>query len=374
MRIVGLLLICLAFLTVGTAQAQCPTGEMLVNGECGTAALDNLQAGWNRIDPGGETVCAHGDPYMYWVYPGETDNLLLYFQGGGGCWNATTCRDDGAAFNGFMSQRISANNNPARRGGVLALDHPENPFGDYTVVYIPVCTGDVHWGDQVTDFGDDVVINFKGFVNAQTAIQWAYANVPEPESIFMTGCSAGSPGSLMHAPYVIDHYPDVPLVQIGDSLSLINQGPVDFQRIWGAHDNFPDWISALAEMQPLEWTMARHYSAVANHYPDYIFGQFNTVRDRVQVFYTFPAGTGDADDWTRLLETHLTAAQAGAPNYRSYTSGGNLHCITPVNAFYTYAINGVRFVDWMADLAAGRAVASLHCEDCAAPEVVRQGQ
>jgi hypothetical protein len=56
-----------------------------VNGVCGTAGLDTLQSGWNRIDPGGETVCAHGDPYTYWVYPGATDNLLLYFQGGGGC-------------------------------------------------------------------------------------------------------------------------------------------------------------------------------------------------------------------------------------------------------------------------------------------------
>ena len=314
-------------------------------------------------------MCAHGDPYSYWVYPGETDNLLLFFQGGGGCWNASTCRDNGAAFNGFMSQRISQGAIIRRGAAVLLdMDHPENPFGDYTVVYIPVCTGDVHWGDQVTDFGEGVVINFKGFVNAQSAIQWAYTNVPEPDSIFMTGCSAGSPGSLMHAPYVIDHYPDVPLVQIGDSLSLLNQGPVDFQRIWGAHDNFPDWIPALADMQPLDWTMARHYSAIANFYPDYTFGQFNTVRDRVQVFYTFPDGSGTADDWTLMLEAHLDAVQASAPNYRSFTSGGNLHCVTPGNAFYTYAIDGVRFVDWIADLAAGVDVDSLHC---AQAEVVR---
>lgn len=123
-------------------------------------------------------------------------------------------------------------------------------------------------------------------------------------------------------------------------------------------------------MQPTDWTMARFYTATANHYPDYTFSQFNTVRDRIQVFYTFPDGSGDAADWESLINAHVAEIQQNAPNYRAFTAGGNLHCVTPRPSFYTYAINGVRFRDWVADMAAGKPVESLHCEDCAQAETV----
>jgi hypothetical protein len=253
---------------------------------------------------------------------------------------------------------------------MLDMNNAENPFKDYTTLYVPVCTGDIHWGDNVHTYDEEVTINFKGFVNASTALEWAYENVPDPDSVFVTGCSAGSTGSIMHTPYIIEQYPDTPVYQFGDSLSLLFTEPVDLQSDWHAHDNFSAWIPELAEMPPTEWTMARHYIATANYYSDYTFSQFNTVRDEVQVFFTFPDGSGDADDWTTLLEAHLADIQANAPNYRSYTAGGELHCITPRNSFYTYAIDGVRLRDWVADIANGQDVESLHCADCTRAEMV----
>lgn len=358
---------------------NCPAGEMRVNGDCGTAALSTLEDGWNKIDPGGETMCAHRTDFSYFVRPGETDNLLIFMQGGGGCWNADTCRDSGVNFNGFYSSRVTAENNPAnRRSGILNLDDPENPFGDYTAIYIPVCTGDVHWGNNTVIYPDedegDVTMEFKGYVNTSSALEWVYDNITAPDSIFVTGCSAGSVGSILHTPYLIEHYPDVPVVQFGDSLSLLFNRPVDLQTdYWRAHDNFPQWIPELAEMEALDWTMARFYTAVANYYPDYIFSQFNSIRDHVQVFFTFPAGDGRAEDWSELLNQHLEEIQANTQNYRSFTSGGDLHCVTPGNTFYTYAINGIRLVDWVANLAKGIEVESLHCGDnCARAETMRR--
>ncbi|HLV33980.1 MAG TPA: pectin acetylesterase-family hydrolase [Spirillospora sp.] len=369
------LLALLGFLVAtGTLQSQvtfqCPAGEMRVNGVCGSAAINTLESGWNTIEPGGETGCAHGDPYAFWVHPGKTDNLLIYFEGGGGCWNAQSCRDNGQRDNGYYVSRVEEPYSPARQGGIFDLHDARNPFQDYTYVHIPLCTGDTHWGSNVVDLGDGVVMNFNGFVNAQSALEWTYANVLEPDSIFLGSCSAGSIGSLIHAPYIIEQYPGVPLVQFGDSLSGLTTQPVDMRMIWGSRGGFPDWIPALANMQPLEWTAAKHFIAVANHYPDYTFAQFNTMRDAVQVFFTFPDGSGDADDWTPMLEAHLAEIEANTTNYRSFTTGGDLHCVMRGIEFYTYAINGVRLVDWVADLAAGREVESLHCADCSRPETV----
>jgi hypothetical protein len=95
-----------------------------------------LSPGWNRIDPGGDAFCAHGDPYSYWVRPGTSGRLTVFFEGGGGCWDADTCRDTGEEFNGYYDSRVSEDDNPVTRGGVLDFDRKDNPFKDDTVVYI----------------------------------------------------------------------------------------------------------------------------------------------------------------------------------------------------------------------------------------------
>src|SRR5262245_41327527 len=119
------LMVVLRSTSIAYAQAACPAGDMTVNGACGDGSLMSRSPGGNKIEPGGETMCAHGTPYAYWVRPGTRDDLLVYFEGGGGCWNADTCRDTGEEFNGFYDSRITANDNPAYRGGVLDMDNPE---------------------------------------------------------------------------------------------------------------------------------------------------------------------------------------------------------------------------------------------------------
>ena len=44
-----------------------------------------LSTGWTKIEPGGETRCAHDTPFAFWVRAGDPQKLLLFFQGGGGC-------------------------------------------------------------------------------------------------------------------------------------------------------------------------------------------------------------------------------------------------------------------------------------------------
>jgi len=336
-------------------------------------ALADLPPGWTQIYPGGDTACAFGSPFAYWVRPGASSKLLVYLAGGGGCWNADTCRDTGQEFNGYFDTAVTPSDTPAALHGILDLSHPENPFADYTMVYIPSCNGDVFWGDTVHTFESDtgaVTVNFKGFVNAAAALEWAYANVPRPASVFVTGCSAGSGGSILHAPYVIEHYPGVPVYQLGDSLALISDGPVQLGAEWGVGDTFPNWIPGLATLTDLPWTTDHLYAAIAGYYPDHVFAQYNTSRDNVQVFYTFPTGNGDATRWARLLDEHLARIQSAAPNFRSFTAGGDLHCILSRREFYSYAVDGARLRDWVAALANGRDVPTLHCTDCAMPELI----
>ena len=56
-----------------------------------TPAVPDLAAGWTKIEPGGDTMCSLGTPYAYYVHPGTVNRLVVYFQGGGACWNDFTC-------------------------------------------------------------------------------------------------------------------------------------------------------------------------------------------------------------------------------------------------------------------------------------------
>ncbi len=327
-------------------------------------SLAELGPGWTPIDPGGDTRCAHDTAYTYWVRPGTTNRLLVYFEGGGGCWSADSC----AAGSTFYDDDISPNDDPnGRTNGILDLDHPQNPFRDYNMVFIPSCTGDVHWGQKIQSYpksdGSELTIYHHGYFNASAALDWAYANVTNPDSIFVTGCSAGSVGSITHAPYIIEQYPETPVTQLGDSLAFVYHRPVNVQTDYNAHDSFAEWIPALQAIPNGALVMSDVYSAVANYYPDYTFGQYNTEADNVQIRF-YDAIGGNPENFPGDLATSLSTIHQNSPNFRSYTASGDLHCIMPRSQFYSTEIEGVPLVDWVTDLANNESVSSVRCETC----------
>jgi hypothetical protein len=192
-----------------------------------------------------------------------------------------------------------------------------------------------------------------------------FARFGGPESMFVAGCSAGSVGSIVLAPYLINHYPGSKVYQLGDSEAFVFDHSVELQTDWHAHDNFPSWIPEIARIKPGEFTTARFYAAIAGFYPDHAFSQYNTAHDSVQQRYYFAAArTPTPGPWEDALEASLDEIHAAASNFHSYTDAGSGHCITPHGGFYTSQVDGVRFRDWVNDLANGKQVENVHCTNC----------
>lgn len=342
--------ICLPLLFVAVlateAQTECDDGEWLIDGKCQVAS-QSLDAGWHEILPGGETRCAHDTEYRFWVHPGD-DNVMLFFQGGGGCWNQDTCRTG----SNFYKQYANRNEPLSYRYGVFDFDNPNNPFADYTIVFAPSCTGDVYMGSDVVDYGDDVVVHHKGFDNLMSAVNFTTDYAPEPESVFVTGCSAGSVGSAMAIPFIIEAYPDTLVTQLGDSLGTIFDTTTDLTNLWGVPDFYTD---ALAEVAPdlSEFSTTDYYIALAEAYPDHTVAQFNFQFDQVQQRY-FATG---ADDPAQLisdsLDTSLTTIADEVPNFHYFLADGDTHCITPRTDLYREQVNGVSALDWITAVAQG---------------------
>ncbi|MBI2889827.1 MAG: pectinesterase [Nitrospirae bacterium] len=333
----------------------------------GSEHVPDLPAGWTRIEPGGETVCSRGTPYAFWVRPGTVNRVLVYLEGGGACWDALTCGMAGAIFR----DAVAEGNAPPRTTGIFDFENGENPFRDWYVVFVPYCTGDAHWGNRVAIYpgtGDspEVTIHHTGFINASSATGWLYGNFSGPDFIFVAGCSAGSYGSFLHAPYIMEHYPNSRAAQLGDSGAAV--APLDFVpralRAWGAEPNIPGWIPELATTPVEELTMAKALVAGSRYYPQQRLSEFNYASDKAQMFI-YAAMGGQMEDWPGLLEEQTQAIAADAPNFRFFTAASDAHCVLPAERFYTSTEEGVRLRDWVADMAAGREVPNVHCVDCA---------
>lgn len=322
----------------------------------------SLSPGWTKFTPGGDTRCAQGEEYAFWVRPGRPEKLMILFDGGGACWDYDTCSLRSA----WYFESVGNSPMDLYAAGILDFDNPENPFLDYSMLFIPTCTADFHWGDNRQTYtatsGETIDIYHNGFINASTVLSWADENLPTPENIFLTGCSAGSIGSAAFAPYIIEQYPQTRIAQMGDSFMGVFHQPFAWENTH-ASDKFPDWIPQLDPYRNVPFTMAQYYSAIANYYPNYTFAQSTYAFDWVQVEYYLRRG-GDPARFGNDLQAHLSEISANAPNYRAYVAAGDRHCIIPFAEFYTVETNGVRLTDWMADLAAGIPVSNVYCESC----------
>jgi hypothetical protein len=329
-----------------------------------TPELD--EESWTKIPGGGETLCARGDEFHFFVRGGTVNKLVILFDGGGACWDATTCSIADQIFSPTADEEL-----PEPGDGIGDKTDDENPFRDWYQVFIPYCTGDIHWGDSDTTYqpeGDapEITIHHRGQTNTRAVLDWVYENFSAPERIFVTGVSAGAYGSIGWAPAIIEHYPDSHVTQLGDCGAGVITDTFfeDSFPSWKADSLIPEWVDTPIDQLKLEDL----YIKIANHYPDRVFSQYNTHNDENQRFY-YTAMGGKDEDWSPKMYEKIEAIIDGAPTFRSYIAGGVKHVVLPYPEFYTYESDGVRLRDWVADLAEGNDVENVACTSCDEPDL-----
>jgi hypothetical protein len=147
--------------------------------------------------PGGETRCifSTSTPFAFQVIPGATDKVLLYFQGGGACWDQSSTKL------GFCT----TDSQPQSPVGIFDRTNALNEYRDYTIVHVLYCSGDVFGGDIVRSYTDSsgVPVTQKGAANAQSAVDWLVQQQANGSldailsSFAVMGCSAGSIGAQL---------------------------------------------------------------------------------------------------------------------------------------------------------------------------------
>jgi hypothetical protein len=337
------------------------------------AAFSTLKEGWNEIQPGAPTVCSRGTIWAFYVNKGDPKKVVIDFEGGGACWNTTTCSVAGAIFNESIDNHLKGQTQGIKTG-IYDKENKDNPFYGWTHIYVPYCTGDIHWGNTKHTYGTGTTfdIEHKGAVNARVALGWMHKNMPDASNLFVTGCSAGSYGSIGWAPHVMKAYPDAHVAQMGDCGAGVITDTFLQESFsnWNAAEIMPAWIPELdpAKVKITDLAFSDLYIRIANFYGKRTVSQFNTYYDWNQTFYFEAMGGGDATKWSEKMNASINTITAASPNFRHFTGPDFEHCILHRKEFYTVAANGVKLVDWVRDMSQGKAVSNVMCKDCGQPK------
>lgn len=153
-------------------------------------ATPALQAGWNPI---AGMACADDSPTGIGLLPGRSDKVLFYLSPGGACWGSAACGSDilhafGAGEFTFLQLGFTS-------GTIFDRTLVGNPFHDWTFVFVPYCTGDVHAGQSVASHGG-VSWQHRGWANLHAAVAAVTSGLARPSELVVAGSSAGGFGSL----------------------------------------------------------------------------------------------------------------------------------------------------------------------------------
>ncbi|MCH7788969.1 MAG: hypothetical protein IH940_05955, partial [Acidobacteria bacterium] len=134
--------------------------------EAGPPSGEDIE--WVTHEAGAGCVCTDGSEYIYFSRTNNPEKVLLYYQGGGACFSEEMCD-----FNsGSYDATIDPDEHPSDPGsGIFELDNPNNPFADWSIIFMPYCSGDVFLGDTTNDYDDDgdgevLTIEHRGYRNA----------------------------------------------------------------------------------------------------------------------------------------------------------------------------------------------------------------
>ncbi len=333
--------------------------------------------------PDGSIVPANPQ-YSFFIREGNPNKLLVALDGGGACWDAFTCL--GSPLAGSSTYAQAVDENPARLGngeGLFDRRNPENPFKEYTQVFVPYCSGDVHWGSKDTTYTLPTpagplpwTIRHRGTDNFLAVIDWLRKNgrreyrvdLGRVQDVTVTGASAGGYGAMIAYAHVAELTPRARHNLLADaSIGVLTQSVFDKAIYnpaspdsvsWGVQDSLPPWVPGFALLLPTasvnpNLLVPLAFQSLSAWKPDAHYGSLTTHLDLTQVFFyalmkgELSPSPATAAEWYFGMKG-ITSATASLPNYRYFIDAGTTHTFIGNDALtYGVGVNGVSVAEWI---------------------------
>nr|WP_255490853.1 pectinacetylesterase family protein [Spartinivicinus marinus] len=277
-------------LTVEEQQGAFP---LIANPENFNDSFDPKRFGkWQQVElhPYTGATCGNGSPYKFYVNLSKgTTNLSINFEPGGACWDYPSCKGENGIRgarningipNNYMNKVQTAYLTP-----FLYRNHYRDDFPaqDWTQVFLPYCTGDVHAGDRTVIYkdpegeGKPYVWHHRGIRNARAVVAWIRENLSQPEQMLTTGCSAGGNGAIINYHYLRRDLQPTYSYMLNDSGPVFNAldnsnhwksypAHLSIRKSWGLDPLIDELSQELVGLT--KQNLGSFYGALADYYPE----------------------------------------------------------------------------------------------------------
>jgi hypothetical protein len=322
---------------------------------------------WEKVVPGGDCECADGSEFAFWERRADPAKIVFFLDGGGSCFDAETCAFTGLGTGGEANYDWSIfGEDPAREDGIFNLARADDPFGSYSFIYVPVCTGDMHLGDVTREYSPQLTVEHNGYVNGTAALGYLAENYPDATQVVVVGKTGGSVAAPIYGGLAADLLPDAHVIVFGGQSGHYPDDPDLNAEIlgeaWGAYDNMPDW-KVNEGLTARDWGPPRFWIQAGLHDPEIVLARFDYAYDR-EAAETYESLGLDPSELLAVIDANEAAIEHAGVVQQSYTAPGYGHGIFEWQVFYELEVNGVRLVDWVAALIAGDPVDDVHCDEC----------
>jgi len=197
--------------------------------------------------------CGDGSDYAFRVRlapPGSpVEKIVVYMEGGGVCVFGADCATKSADLFEALSDGLPS-------GGIMSSSAATNPFRDWTKVFLPYCTQDLHIGGGATVAYPEITVHRHGALNVRASMQylrdvvWADMQANDPQGyradrplVVFTGGSAGGYGAAYNYHWMLDDLgwvnttavPDAALAMDNGAFGVIALGQI------GMPSAYPGW-------------------------------------------------------------------------------------------------------------------------------------
>lgn len=347
----------------GTTTGQgSTTGPGTTGGGMGEPLPDAPPGEWLWVDIEGAKCRSGSQAGLTVRYSDSSSNVLIFFSGGGACYNLTTCLAN--------PDSIDPGEKDGKNGGVFNTTELANPFADWNHVYIPYCTGDVFAGNNPAGDvpGGPQGQMFVGFVNTALMLDRIHATFPDAGVVVMTGSSAGGFGAAYNFYQAADRWAadGAQMVLIDDSGPPMADPYMKpcLQQQWRDLWNLDDTLPADCDecFHADGGGLSNLVTYFSTKYPDAYLSLVSSLQDAtIRGFFGYGANDCNAivpnmsgSEYEMGLYDLRDNWMMPGGNWATYYISGSTHTwVGSDSRFFGTTVSGTVLADWAADVVAG---------------------
>ncbi|MBK9265673.1 MAG: hypothetical protein IPM54_38525 [Polyangiaceae bacterium] len=328
--------------------------------------IDAPPGKWTWIEVDG-AKCRNGSPAGFGIRPQtDSDKLVIYLEGGGACFNGTTCGINPASFGAVA---FAGWENTSGAAGIFNANNDENPVKDWNMVYVPYCSGDIHAGNATNVDIPGALSpkdqDFVGYANIYLYLKRIIPTFPGLSKVLLTGISAGGFGAAYNYVRVAEAFCPTPVILVDDSGPPMSDAYIApclqsrWRSLWNLNNTLPADCPECAG--PDGGGIVHYVDYVGKKYPNARLGLISSTRDAVISLF-FGYGKNDCqniDGIASSVDGNVYAAglmdlrdnhMGTSGQWGTYFVDSTTHTYLLGPGFYSTAVQGKKLSAWLGDI------------------------